>query len=115
MAFGFLAVKGPQGISAAIKISYHSLFLGSSVKAACDGATIHKWVIKICYFLFGSDHRDIGDHTVYAHQVQHSCHVQLEFVTHPGSDFARLVSSRVQLGHRVRTQTGCQFLESRFV
>jgi len=116
MAFGFLAVKGPQGISAAVKISYHSLFLGFSVRATIGGATINKWAIEICYFLFVSDHRDIGGHTVYAHLVQHSGHVQLEFVTHPGSHFARPVSSRVRLGHRVRTQTdGCQFLESRFV
>lgn len=107
MAFGFLAVKGPQRISATVKISYHSLFLGFPVGAAIDGATIHKWVIEICYFLFVSDDGDIDGHTVYAHLVQHSFHVQPEFqvVTRPGSHVARLVSLRVQLGHRARTQS----------
>ena len=94
MAFGFLAVKGPQRVSAAIEISY-SLFLGLSVRATIGVASIDRWAIKICYFLLMLDHRDIGGHTADAHLVQRLHLVQLEFVTHPDSHFGRPVSPYV--------------------
>ena len=114
MALGFLAIEGPQRVGAAIEISYHSLFLGLSVRVTIDGASIDTWVINICYFLFMSEDRDIGGYTVDIHLVQRSHHVQLEFVTHPEIHFGRLVSSHVWWRHRVQTDVR-QLLEPCFL
>jgi hypothetical protein len=57
---GFLSVKGPESVGAAVKVAYHALFFGLSARvvARCD---VDRPFVKRYSFLNESYHWDLHD------------------------------------------------------
>jgi hypothetical protein len=66
MALGFLSVKGPEGISTAVKVPYHALFFRFlvGVTASARGNV----VVGHCSFMYTSDHRNLLGRGGYPHR-----------------------------------------------
>ena len=58
MALSFLAVKGPESISTAVKVPYHTLFFRSLVRVTARG-NIDRRVVEHCSFMYTSDRRSL--------------------------------------------------------